>query len=527
MNLVKKTLFTALTLSIAACTTSIPNNNRDYLIKDDFRDLDKEYVFATKALSASYFERKIRKWLELDDGGKLVKELKYAGYKFPEAYCDLTSADPGLKGQINAIGEVTDREESDVSFREFIDSCEEACPVPSLSTSGSEFRANTYLPTAQTRSKMSMDDAGDFIITWTSGYSNLTQDGSQYGVYAQRYFSTGSPNGSEFLVNTYTTNRQAFSTVAMDKDGDFVIAWQGEGPGDSYGVFARRFDSAGVGIGTEFLVNNFVTNAQFFPSIAMDGQGNFIIAWQSNGAQDGANAGVYARRFFSNGSPDGGEFKVNNYTTGQQGRPSVASDNAGDFVISWHGKGADDIYGIFARRYDSAGNAGNDFRVNSVTAPTQNFSSVAMDNAGDFVITWQSFNQDEYGYGIFAQRYDSVGSPVGVEFPVNDYSAGNQSYPAVVMNASGDFVITWSGQGPNQPTGVFAKVYSSGGEVFTSEFRVSTFTGGFQWLSSAAMDSNGDFAVSWTSYNQDDNTSYPGIYAQRYNFTGTSCSSGQ
>ena len=32
--------------------------------------------------------------------------------------------------------------------------------------------------------------------------------GAAYGVYAQRYNSKDLPQGSEFLVNTYTTNTQ-------------------------------------------------------------------------------------------------------------------------------------------------------------------------------------------------------------------------------------------------------------------------------------------------------------------------------
>lgn len=34
------------------------------------------------------------------------------------------------------------------------------------------------------------------------------QDGVNYGVYAQRYHSDGTPVGDEFQINTYTTNSQ-------------------------------------------------------------------------------------------------------------------------------------------------------------------------------------------------------------------------------------------------------------------------------------------------------------------------------
>ncbi|MEO8195245.1 MAG: hypothetical protein ABI689_00840, partial [Thermoanaerobaculia bacterium] len=38
-----------------------------------------------------------------------------------------------------------------------------------------------------------------------------------------------SPNGGEFLVNTYTTNFQGHPAVAVDGQGNFVIAWNSDG----------------------------------------------------------------------------------------------------------------------------------------------------------------------------------------------------------------------------------------------------------------------------------------------------------
>jgi hypothetical protein len=33
------------------------------------------------------------------------------------------------------------------------------------------------------------------------------------------------PAGPEFRVNSFTTDRQLASAIAMDADGDFVVAW--------------------------------------------------------------------------------------------------------------------------------------------------------------------------------------------------------------------------------------------------------------------------------------------------------------
>jgi len=87
-----------------------------------------------------------------------------------------------------------------------------------------------------------MDIDGDFIITWRS----LAQDGNGYGVYAQRYTSTGSVNGPEFRVNTYTTSSQYAQRLAMDTNGNFIITWQSYlQDGSSNGIYLKIYNSSG------------------------------------------------------------------------------------------------------------------------------------------------------------------------------------------------------------------------------------------------------------------------------------------
>src|SRR5581483_10415071 len=103
-----------------------------------------------------------------------------------------------------------------------------------------------------------------------------------------------------FRVNTYTTGIQAEAALAIDANGDFVIAWSSFGEDDfvnrSYGVFAQRYNAAGVAQGGEFQVNSTTVGNQRSPFVALDGSGDFVIAWMSQG-QDGSAYGVYAQRY--------------------------------------------------------------------------------------------------------------------------------------------------------------------------------------------------------------------------------------
>jgi hypothetical protein len=192
--------------------------------------------------------------------------------------------------------------------------------------------------------------------------------------------------------------------------------------------------------------------------VALAADGRFVVTWQSQG-QDGSGYGVFGQRYDANGAPAGPEFRVNAFTTGQQFLPSVAGAADGRFVVTWDSP--QDIgpsYGVVGQRYDSNGApAGPEFRVNSYTTANQRGSAVAMAPDGRFVVTWQSRYQDGSNYGVFGQRYDANGAPVGAEFRVNSYTTGYQVGPSPAVAANGRFVVTWGRTGQGDDWGVFGR----------------------------------------------------------------------
>src|SRR5688500_10450888 len=95
-------------------------------------------------------------------------------------------------------------------------------------------------------------------------------------------FPQGHPLGPEFRVNTYTTSNQGSPSVAADSGGDFVVVWASEGQdGSGWGVFGQRYSSSGSPFGPEFQVNTYTTSDQTSPSVAADSAGNFVVVWKS------------------------------------------------------------------------------------------------------------------------------------------------------------------------------------------------------------------------------------------------------
>ena len=371
---------------------------------------------------------------------------------------------------------------------------------------GPEFQVNTYSTGVQFSPAVAADGSGNFVVAWRS----VGQDGSSDGVFGQRFNSAGSSVGSEFQVNTYTTGSQTSPAVAVDGLGNFVVVWESYSQGAN--VFGQRFSSAGSPTGSAFQVNTNPAGDQIFPAVAADSLGNFVVVWETYPND------VFGQRFDSAGSPVGSQFQVDTNTTHIQAFPSVAMDNLGNFIVVWDSDPDGGSGGVFGQRFNSAGSpVGSEFQANTYTTGSQGSPAVAVDGSGNFVVTWNSDGQDGSGGGVFGQRFDSAGSPVGSEFQVNSYTTNSQFVRAVAADGSGNFVVVWGSWGGQDGSlsGVFGQRFSPAGHPVGSEFQVNSYTTNYQGrvFPALAVDGSGNFVVVWESRGQDG--SNDGVFGQR------------
>jgi hypothetical protein len=351
------------------------------------------------------------------------------------------------------------------------------------------------------------------------------------------------PLGPEFQVNTYTTDNQFVPSVAVDMFGNFVVVWDSEGSGahppvrdkDGRGILGQRYDATGNAIGVEFQVNSYTTNNQIYPTVAMNAGGEFVVAWHSTGSAgtDTDGDSVHAQRYDANGDAVGTEFQVNTYTTFRQRFPWVSLDADGAFVVVWTSIGSSGTdssgYSVQAQRYDSSGSAvGSEFQVNTYTTSDQRIPSIAADADGNFVVVWHSNGSaggDTSLNSIHGQRYDASGSAVGSEFQVNSYTTLNQLFASVAVDTDGDFAVTWHSLGSSgsdtSSDSVQAQLYDANGNTVGAEFQVNTYTTNSQALPRAVYDPDGGFMIVWESFGSgDDDSSANSIQGQRYDALG-------
>ena len=265
---------------------------------------------------------------------------------------------------------------------------------------GAQFLVNSYTTGYQRYHVAAAAPDGGFLVVWSGEGTEDTN-----GVYGRRFTAAGVPAGPDFPINDFTSFDQSRPSAAFDGNGEFLVAWSGIGTGFQGGVWARRYASDGAPATSAFRVNAQTTGNNIEVSVAGASGGGFLVLWQS--AVFAMNDGtVYGQLYEGSGAPAGTQFRVNTYVPGYQLTPSAASDSAGSYFVVWRSDQQDGSeWGLYAQRLASDGTPiGGELRVNTFTTGSQQSARVASFGAGRFVAVWPSMQGGAY-QNIYAQRF--------------------------------------------------------------------------------------------------------------------------
>jgi len=180
--------------------------------------------------------------------------------------------------------------------------------IMQTNTGSGEFQVNTNTSLSQEDSSITTLTNGGFVVTWTSN----GQDGDGYGIYAQMYNANGTTQGSEFQVNTFTTNSQYDPSITALNNGGFVVTWQ------DGGIYAQMYDANGDTQGSEFQLISQVNEV----SITALNNGGFVVTWEETEAS-GYFSDIFAQMYNADGTTQGNELQVNTVTYAYQFDPSI------------------------------------------------------------------------------------------------------------------------------------------------------------------------------------------------------------
>lgn len=306
------------------------------------------------------------------------------------------------------------------------------------------------------------------------------------------------------------------------KYGGYIVVWRSDNQadGNAGGVYAQRYDSAGVAMGGTIQINGDGTpnsahtfGSQNLPSVTGLSDGGWVAVWES--ATEG---GVFGQRFDAGGGRVGANFQINSATLTAQQNATINDLPGGGFVVTWSASSdpfpGTITYDVYARVYNAAGVAvAPEVRVNTTTAADQFQPSVAGFSDGTSVIIWQSAQDGGTGsggtFGIYGQRLNANGTLNGGQFQVSTTVNGAQFSPSVtalrdavtvdgVVNDG--FVVVWVSDGQDgDGWGIYGQRYSNAFAKVGGEFLINSTTVGNQGEPSVTALSDGSFVVTWDS----------------------------
>jgi hypothetical protein len=311
---------------------------------------------------------------------------------------------------------------------------------------------------------------GGFLV-----WQNATDDSQGERILAQRLNADFSGIGSPLVVSQNMAGSNEINPrVSLLPGGGAVVTWEA-GPRDAVDIYARFLDAQGNFLGGAQRVNTRATGIQTDADVATLSDGQSLVVWTSFG-QDGDQEGVYGQRFTSQGIRDGAEFLINQTTSRNQSKPSVAALEGDKFVVGWisestngrNSSGAPNLRAnVMARHYSAMGRAlGNEYRLNDgdiVSSEVQ----IASGSGGGFSVIW--VQRDDVNMNnlsdVFVKSFDANGLPSGQSTRHNTYLKGLQEDPGIAVVGS-DALVVWTSYGQDAGGAGIQGRLTSGGTEF-------------------------------------------------------------
>lgn len=218
--------------------------------------------------------------------------------------------------------------------------------------------------------------AGDFVIAWEN-----TSD----GIHVRRFAADGTAIDAGILSPTGGTGGTNAS-VGIDRDRNLLLGWD-----DSNGQYVQHFSSGVWGTKHTLSTLTFASGS----AIGMTEDGQAVIAWH----EQGANWAIRYQRIATDGSLDGAQDSAASIPAGDELNPSLAMDEEGNFVIAWETNG-----NIQTRQFAADGTAlSGDFTVTG-DASFKNNAAIAVLDINNFAVM---FTRQTTDADVIVTRYNA------------------------------------------------------------------------------------------------------------------------
>jgi hypothetical protein len=159
------------------------------------------------------------------------------------------------------------------------------------------------------------------------------------GTIFGRAFSTAAHafEGSDLSILSSANEWFQSPVIAADASGNYIVAAETAGKGnDSRKVGFARLRAATVLNALAWVDGNPAPTRQKDPSVAQRADGDFVVAWSGDG-EDGNSLGLVAKAYSNRGVTIGSKVILNAAAAGAQDEAALASASGGDLLAVWTG----------------------------------------------------------------------------------------------------------------------------------------------------------------------------------------------
>ncbi len=365
-----------------------------------------------------------------------------------------------------------------------------------VGSTAAEFPVNLHAAGDQFAPDVAMDAQGNFVVAWQSA----GQGGRNNSIIGRRFDRFGRPSSAEFRINIQ--DNATLPAVAIRPTGEFIVVWEGRDDSGK-GIFARNYDAAGRPVTDAYPVNVTTLRDQTDPHVAVNDAGCYVIAWrgQFRLPSDAVITNIFCRVFDGSDAAAGPEQQVTDGTLTM--RPAVGIDRAGDFVVIWAERFSKwEFVGL--RRFEQGGQSPGPIQMAAATCPLLAVLDLTMNDAGEHVAVWYSgLEYGEEDVEVHGRWLRPDGTRCGEPFDVPTKLTGRQLGPSVAMDTSGHFRVALVIESDAQ-NDVLTVPYDACGKSAGWATRLNEFTDGDQSGCAIAMNAAGDrWVVVWQSEEQD------------------------
>ena len=324
------------------------------------------------------------------------------------------------------------------------------------------------------------------------------------------------PTGDDFPVSTIDTKEQVYGDVAIAPNGDFVVVWNHSHSSTDTDIAFRRFNADGTpkDSGQQSITTSSLNEAG--PAVAIHADGSFVVVWTEWLTND---SNVVFKRFNANGEGIGSR-EIVSETIYQHYEADVAMFQDGGFVVTFTRRYSDGSELARFRLYDAQGTPlSNDRNAAHFESDNSDWTAVAA-SGSSFVVVWRE--SDFLYQDVYYRLFQKDGSDLAPAQRANTNEWGTiQRDPAVAMNATGDFVITWTHEYSSTDDNVRFRRFNRGGIAKDSSDRSVASSGSYmEDESNVSIDADGNFVVVYERVLEGDIYGAD-VYHKRYNASGS------